>query len=181
MKEKIIAKRYAEAFLSYARNSIGKEKPVEDLKGLKMILRSNPDFEEFLYNPQITYLEKCDVLDKVLGKVLSDETRQFMKMLLEKERIESIIDICDYVRINYSHGEAVDAVLKTSYPLDLELIQEIKSMLEEKLSGKLNLYLDLDPSLLGGVQVRIGNYIIDGSIKRQISELKEKLLAVQIS
>ncbi len=179
MKEKIIAKRYAEAFLRYAKASIGKERPVSDLKNLKIILRSNLDFEEFLYNPEITYSEKCEVIDKVLQGVIAEETRNFLKLLIEKERIEFIIEICDYVRINYSHGEAVDAVLKTSYPLDTEFIQAIKGMLEEKLQGKLNLFLDLDPSLLGGVQVRIGNYIIDGSVRRRLDELKEKLMAVQ--
>ncbi len=180
MKEKIIAKRYAEAFLRYAKASIGKERPVSDLKNLKIILHSNLDFEEFLYNPEITYSEKCEVIDKVLQGVIAEETRHFLKLLIEKERIEFIIEICDYVRVNYSHGEAVDAVLKTSYPLDIEFIQAIKGMLEEKLQGKLNLFLDLDPSLLGGVQVCIGNYIIDGSVRRRLDELKEKLMAVQI-
>lgn len=181
MKEKIIAKRYAEAFLGYAKQSIGRQRAIEDLKNLKIILHSNLDFKEFLFNPEITFSEKREVINKVLQASFAEETLQFLQLLIEKERISFIIEICDYVRINYSHGEAVDAVLKTSYPQDLELMQELKSRLENKLGTKLNLFLDLDPSLLGGAQIRIGNYIIDGSARRRLEELKEKLMRAQVA
>jgi len=181
MKEKIIAKRYAEAFLGYAKQSIGKEKAVEDLKNLKMILRSNLDFEEFLYNPEITFSEKREVVNKVLQASFAEETMQFLQLLIEKERISSIIEICDYVRINYSYGEAVDALLKTSYPLDLDLIRKIKEHLETKLKKKLNFHIELDPDLLGGVQVTVGNILFDGSVRKRLDELKEKLTNVRVN
>lgn len=176
MKEKVIIKRYAEAFLAYAREGIGFEIAVEELKNLKIILHTNPELEEFLYNPQITYSEKCGIIDKVLAGGFSQDSTRFLKFLLEKGRIKFIIEICDYTRINYAHGEAIEAILKTSYPLDVELVEEIKKKLENKLQKKLNLYLELDPDLLGGVQIRIGNIVIDGSIKRRFEELREKML-----
>jgi F-type H+-transporting ATPase subunit delta len=83
--------------------------------------------------------------------------------------------------VTYSHGEALEAVLKTSYPLDLGLIRKVKSKLENKMQKKINLYLELDPDLLGGIQIRIGNTIIDGSVRRRIDELKKKLMLAQVS
>jgi F-type H+-transporting ATPase subunit delta len=180
VKEKIIAKRYAEAFLGFAKETVGTERVVAELKNLKIILHSNPDFEGFLYNPEIATAEKCSVIDAVLGSHFSQETRQFLKLLLQKERITQINAVCDYVRMTYAHGEGVEAVLKTSYPLDLDLIQKIKSRLENKLQKKLNLYLELDADLLGGVQIRIGNMILDGSVKRQLEELKRQLKNTQV-
>lgn len=181
MKEKILEKRYAEAFLSFAKESVGIEKAVEELKDIKIIICGNPEMEEFLYNLEITHAEKREFIDKVFMGVFSNETRHFLKFLLEKKRIEHLIGICDYVRVKYSHGEALEVLLRTSYPLELELIRKIKIKLGEKFRKKINLFLELDPNLLGGIQVRIGNTIIDGSVRRRLEELKEKLMTLQVS
>jgi len=178
--KQIIAKRYAEAFLGNAQESVGRQKAVEELKSLKIILYSNPDFADFLYNPDITAQEKLGVIDRVLGSYFSEALRFFLRLLIEKGRIALIADICDYIRVTYSHGETVEAVLKTSYPLDLGLIESLKLKLEFKFQKELNLFLELDASLLGGVQVRVGNKVIDGSVRRRLEELKEKLKAVQV-
>lgn len=181
MKETILEKRYAEAFLSFAKESIGIDRAVEELKGIKIIICENPEMEEFLYNLEITHIEKCEFIDKVFNEVFSNETRHFLKFLLEKKRISHLRGICDYVRVKYSHGESLEVLLSTSYPLELELIQKIKIKLGEKFRKKINLFLELDPNLLGGIQVRIGNNIIDGSVRRRLEELKEKLMTLQVS
>lgn len=179
MKNKIIAKRYADAFLSHAKSTIGMERAVEELKDLKIVFFENQDFQKFLENPEILYKEKCEAVDLVL-KEFSEETRNFLKLLLEKERIKNIIGICDYARINFSKGEAIDALLKTSYPLDLDLIEKIKQRLEAKFKKRLNLHIELDADLLGGVQVTVGNTQIDASVRRRLDDLKKKLIAIRI-
>jgi len=179
MKDKIVIKRYAEAFLSFAKSNIGLEKAIEELRDLKLLISAHPEFDEFLCYPEIALKEKIHVIDKVLVN-FSKELKEFLKLLIDKRRIEYLIEMCDYVRIKYSHGEAIEAVLRSSYPLDLDLLQEIKTKLEKKLGRKLNLFLDLDPDLLGGIQIRIGNVLIDGSVRRRLDELKEKLMTVQV-
>ncbi|MDP2921291.1 MAG: ATP synthase F1 subunit delta [Candidatus Omnitrophota bacterium] len=180
MKEKIIAKRYAEAFLDYARHTIGLKKATEELSDLRAVFSQNPDLLEFLDNLNILYKEKCDCLDAAL-KDFSDETRVFVKLILEFGRIKNIIAVTDYVRINYSRGEAIDALLKTSYPLDLELVQAVKEKMEHKFKRKLSLHIELDGNLLGGVQVTVGNTVVDGSVRRRLEELKEKLTASRVN
>lgn len=180
MKEKVVAKRYAEAFLSYAKPAIGLEKAVEELGSLKILLRENPEFQEFFDNPKIIFDEKCRIIDATLHD-FSDESRQFLKLLIEKDRIDIIIEICDYVRVNYSRSAAFDALLKTTYPLELDLIQAIKKKLEDKFKRKLNLHLEFDANLLGGIQVRVGNSIIDSSTRRRLDELRAKLLMVKVN
>lgn len=180
MKDKIISKRYTEAFLGFAKEGIGREAAVGELKSLKIVLHSNPELGNFLINPQFTLPEKKAVVEHTLGAFFSAETLQFLKLLLEKERFELIDGICDYARVTYSRQEALEALLTSSYPLDVKVISELKSKLERKFKRKLNLYLDLDPGLLGGVRVRVGNTLIDGSVRRRLEELKEKLSQVQV-
>ncbi|MDD5634404.1 MAG: F0F1 ATP synthase subunit delta, partial [Candidatus Omnitrophica bacterium] len=65
MKEKLLGERYGEAFLSYAKDTIGFEKAAEELRNLKLFLHQNVEFFDFLKEPQIMYEAKCDVIDKV--------------------------------------------------------------------------------------------------------------------
>ncbi len=180
MKESIVAKRYGEAFVAFARERIGLERVVEDVKNLDRLMHDNPEFLSFLKSPEIEYSEKCLFVDKVLEKGFAGETAFFLKFLIEKRRFAIIETIADYVRVNYAHGETVTALLKTSYPLDLDIMAALKSRLEEKYHKKFNLYLELDASLKGGVQVTIGNTIIDGSIRHRLEELREKLKSVRV-
>jgi F-type H+-transporting ATPase subunit delta len=100
---------------------------------------------------------------------------RFLELLLEKRRINKIADIAEYLQLNYAHKGQARALLKTSFPLDLEVIQQIKDKLEEKFRKKFRLYIDLDAELLGGVQVVIGNKVIDGSVRKRLEDLREKL------
>ncbi len=180
MKEKIIAKRYAEAFLGYAGNSIGLEKAAEELKALEGVLSGNLDFREFLENLNVIYREKCVVIDAVL-KDFSEEIRVFIKLVLEHGRIKNITAIADYVRINHSKGEAVEALLKTARPLDSIMTQAIKDKIERRFNKKIILRTEIDAALLAGVQVTLGNTVIDGTVRRRLDDLKEKLTALRVN
>jgi F-type H+-transporting ATPase subunit delta len=128
----------------------------------------------------MTFAEKCDFIDKVMGNNFAQEIKQLIKLLIEKGRINILNDVIEYIRIHYSYGEQVEVLLKTSTPLDLDLIKKIKDSLSEKLHKKIKFYIDLDGSLLGGIQVTIGNKLIDGSVRKRLDELKEKLLTVRV-
>jgi len=175
MKGKIIVKRYAEAFLAYAKEDLGLEKVAEEFKDLKRVIHDNPQIQNFLNSPEILDKEKSEFVDNVFKEIFSQELRQFLRLLIEKKRIGLIIDIADYIRVNHTHGEAVDALLKSAYPLDLDVISAIKQKLEMRLQKKLNFFLELDGNLLGGVEVTIGNTVIDGTLRKRLDDLKEKL------
>jgi len=123
--------------------------------------------------------EKLKTIETVLAGY-SDEFRQFLRLLLEHGRIRKISEVAEYIRVAYSFGNKVEALLRTTYPLDLDLLKMVKEKLEKKLNKKFNLYLELDPDLLGGVQLIVGNSIIDGSVKNRLSELKQKLSALRV-
>ena len=180
IKNEILAKRYADAFLGYCAESIGYENGLEELAGARRVFEDNPDFREFMESLEITTGEKFDIIEKVLGNYFSKELRNFLKLLWDKGRIGMFLDIAEYARINYAHGVEHDALLKTSYPLDTAVLERLKDVLESKLEKKLHLYVELDPSLLGGVSVQVGNMIIDGSVKKRLDELRQKLTVAKV-
>jgi len=180
MSDGIAAKRYADAFLSYARDTMGFEKGLEDLQNVKRILHDNPDFKEFLESPEIPVIDKCTVVDRVVHDGFSEETRQFMRLLLYKNRVNLLIDIAEYARVAYSHGVEIDALLKTSYPQDTDILQKIRDNLEKKLNKKLHLYVELDANILGGVYAKVGNIVLDGSVRHRLDDLRDKLQALKV-
>ncbi len=74
----------------------------------------------------------------------------------------------------------MDVLLRTAFPLELDLIKKIEVVLRKRFKQDLRFYIDLDGSLLGGVQVVIGNTIIDGSVVKRLDELKGKLTTVSM-
>lgn len=180
MKDSIIVKRYADAFMAYAKEGAGQERVYKDLKNLRTIMRDNERFQEILYSPDINHAEKYAFLDKIL-QGFSEELRHFLKLLLEKGRIEKIPDIAEYIRVAYSHGKVVEALVKTTFPLEIEVMDKIKNRLEKKFNKRFKLYTDLDDSLLGGIQVIFENTIIDGTLRRRLCDLKEELLKLRVS
>lgn len=180
IKDSIVVSRYAEAFINLVKESIGIDKALLDLKKVKSMMRENHEFKEFLESRQIAFVDKSSLIDKLLDKEFSDEIRNFLKLLIDKDRINKALDIFEYIRIKYSYrGEEV--LLKTTFPIELGLIKRLENALEKKFQKKFKFYIDLDSSLLGGVQVVVGNKTIDGSVKRRLDDLKEKLMAVQVN
>ena len=180
MKDRLVARRYAEAYMEFAEPKIGRARCVEDMKNLRTVVRDTPDFLQFLQAPEISKDLKGSFLDRVLGEVLAEETRTFIKYLIEKGRVSSLIPVTNYIRIVFSHGDVVDVVLRTTFPLELDLIEQIKTKVALFACRKVNLYLELDPDLLGGAQIRIGNRIIDGSVRNRLIQLKKQLLQAKV-
>ena len=177
----MIAERmYAEGFLEYAGQTIGFDKALGEILAVKDVFRENPELKSFLENPAILSREKSEMIERVFTDGFSQEMRDFLKLLLKNGRIEKFHDIAEYARVKYSHGKEVDAVISASYPLDLDILESLKSVLEKKLHKKLHLYSDLDTDLLGGVKVTIDNIVLDGSVKKRLEDMKEKLMSVRI-
>jgi len=180
MKKKILARRYAEAFISYSQETIGLKKAVEEFKVLRWIITENPGFIDFLTNLGVMQSEKVEFVEKVLDGNFSLEMRNFLRLLIAKRRVDFLPEITDYVKENYAREGALETVLKSAYPQDADIIKGIKAKIETQTGRKIALYMAIDPDLRGGEQVLMGNKIIDGSVQRRLAELKEKLQAVVI-
>jgi F-type H+-transporting ATPase subunit delta len=176
MINSVVATRYAEAFLQYAKETLGFQQGVEEILALRQILTDNPQLKEFLQSPDFGDKDKFQVIDHVTKDTLAKEIAHFLKLLVAKSRADKLTDICEYIRMTYGHGDMVSAVLSSAFPLDDDLIQLLKDRLEKRIQRRINLYVTFDANLLGGFKVKIGNRVFDGSLKRQISDLRERAL-----
>jgi F0F1-type ATP synthase, delta subunit (mitochondrial oligomycin sensitivity protein) len=111
IKDKVVVTRYAEAFVKYAREKIGMEHLLLDIKQVKDIMRDNPEFKGLLESPEIGFIEKCRIIDEILPGA-SHHIRDFLKLLIDKGRIEYFVDIAEYLRLKYAHAGETEVVLK---------------------------------------------------------------------
>lgn len=181
MSDRAVARRYAEGFLAFAKETIGAKKGLEEIISFGEILNKNPELLKFLENPEISYGEKSGFVDAAFKSFLSSETRDFLKLIIEKRRSEEAVDIADESKMLYRREMGIEkAVIKSAKPLPQDIIRMIKDKLESKLDKKLEFEIALDPGLLGGVQATVGNIVMDGSVKRKLSELREYLMESKV-
>ncbi len=180
IKDKVVVSRYAEAFIGLAKETCGIDRALEDMVVVKNIVRDNPGFSDLMHNPEISYSEKCLIIEAVARDGLDEQIRNFLKLLVEKNRFDIFLDAAEYLRAKYSHQGQVDVLLRTAFPLELDLIKRIEDVLKKKFKQNLRFYIDLDGSLLGGVQVVVGNTIIDGSVAKRLNDLRGKLAGINI-
>lgn len=172
-----IAKRYAKAFFNIAREGDNYEKYYSELKSFSSVLEENENLKEFLANPIFDQSDKKAVIEEVLKSFdISNMTANFLKLLVDKRRIDILpdIEIC-YREIIDGTLKKVRAEIKTAFPLSTALSESIKNKLEELTGKAVDVTIEDDSTLLGGVVVRIGDTVYDGSIKTQLNNIRNLL------
>ncbi|MEX1029454.1 MAG: F0F1 ATP synthase subunit delta [Paenibacillaceae bacterium] len=172
-----VAKRYAKALFEIASQQNITGEVEEQLRALVTTIQGDADIEKFLHHPNISVSVKIDAVKSGFKGGLSDAVVNTLQLLLERGREASIPALSEgYVKIaNESLGHA-KAVVSSPYPLSDKEVEEITTFFS-KLSGKsIRLEQQIDKSLLGGIQVRIGDRLYDGSLKSKLANLHKSLV-----
>ena len=177
MKQTILARRYAKALFAVGKEQGTYEAYNEALRAVADLYDSTPEVADALSNP----LYPLDVREKVMaGIVRSMDVDKvmgnFLDLLVQKKRAEILPEITEEFRAmvdeekNISHGSVISAV---------ELSEDLRSKVQatlEKLTGKrVELTTSVDPSIIGGVIAKVGDLVLDGSIKAQLAGLKDSI------
>jgi F-type H+-transporting ATPase subunit delta len=176
-----VAKRYARAFFDVAGGEKRYEEYYSELLRFSTVMDENKNLKEFLSNPVFNKTDKKNVVDKVLQKLnLSVTTANFLKLLTDKGRMGSIAGIEENYRKLMDNAIGLARVqVKTAFPLTPDLSANLKKALESLTAKKVEMQIDEDASLLGGIVVRVGDKLYDGSIKMQLNNMR-KLLGEEI-
>jgi F-type H+-transporting ATPase subunit delta len=172
-----ISKRYARAFFEIATEEKQLERYYEELNQFALIISQNKALSDFLANPVFEQGSKKGVVESIIGKLqLSGMTISFLKLLVDKKRIDILHDIviC-YRQLMDEVLKKVRVNLKTAFPLSGKMQDYINSSLEKLTGRQVELFIENDPNLLGGIIIGVGDTLYDGSIKNQLNNMRNLL------
>jgi F-type H+-transporting ATPase subunit delta len=172
-----ISKRYARAFFEIANEGKQIEPYYNELNQFASIISQNNSLKDFLANPIFEQASKKGVVDNLISKLkLSGMTVSFLRLLVDKKRIDILEDIviC-YRQLMDETLKKVRVNVKTAFPLSDELKSFISTNLEKTLGKKVEMTVEEDSTLLGGVVIGVGDTLYDGSIKNQLNNMRNLL------
>jgi F-type H+-transporting ATPase subunit delta len=170
-----VSKRYAKALFSLGQEDGNFEQYGRELFEFVEFFQDNEDFRKVASNPIFALEDRKKILEIVLDKSnFSDLMKNFLHLLLDKNRIEAIELIANhYSGLTDEVSGIARAEIITAMPLKDEILGGIERSLEGLTSKKIKAEIREDKDLIGGVVVRIGDLVLDGSVRTQLEGLKE--------
>jgi len=174
-----VAGRYSAALYEIAEKTNQVDQIEEELKAVDAILQENTDLQKVLYHPQITAAAKKELLDQLFKGKISDLTLNFIALLVDRRRETFFGDIVAEFIAQANAGRNIVAARVTSV-VDLKDQEkgEVDQLLARLTGKKVQVSYATDPSLIGGVLIRIGDKVIDGTIKAKLAALGDRLMQI---
>jgi len=177
MRETTVARVYAETLLEVARDRRAVDRIAGEVEALRGVLEQGPILRRFLESPRIAIDEKKSVLRGTLADRLSEETLRFLELVVEKRR-EALLD-----EILNEFGALVDELhnrrkleVSSATPLPDDLRDRLREVFATASGSEIVLEERVDPRLLGGLIVQLGDLRIDGSLRTRLESLRHRML-----
>ena len=150
---------------------------MNDLETICNLIDNDKDFFTVIKHPQISTRKKKEIFINIFKDKIDEELLSFLLILIEKKRISHIRKKLDQMKEIYlEKHNTLEAVVKSAVPLLDEEVNQLKGKIETKYNKKIQMKLVVDKTLLGGLYVRVGDDVIDGTVKSKLDEMKEIML-----
>jgi len=170
-----VARRYASAYLQTALELNMLEKAKEDMLFIKATTGGSRDLQLFLKSPVVKTVDKKEALKSIFEAHINKESFSLINLLISKGREDYLNEISrDFISLYNDHEGIVEVNITTASVLDEDQKESLLKNLEKKTGKTVKLNLSVNEGIRGGVIVKIGDTVIDGSVKHKISQLKNK-------
>ena len=169
-----LAGRYALAVFELAQEERAVEAVARDFASLKQLMAESPDLARLIRAPVFSREEQAAGMSGVLHRMEAGAlTRRFILLLASKRRLFALPDIIRaYGKMVSRQKGEMSAQVTSARPLSDDEAAELKSILRAKLSKDVNLETRIDPSLLGGLIVKVGSRMIDSSLRTKLNGIR---------
>ena len=175
---KLVSKVYGEALFEVAVDHGNAIRLMNETAELQKILEDNPDFDKLMKHPGIPKQEKLSMVEKVFRGRVSDDLAEFLKIVVTKERYGSLKAIFAYFTELVRESEGMGTAYVSTA---VELTKEQKQAVREKLLRTTSYQsFDVYSTLIGGMVIRVGDRVVDSSIRTKLEDMKKQLLNIQL-
>ena len=168
-----VGRRYSKAIFEIAEEKNQVKEIYEMLNSAMVLYRTDKEFKNFILNPLINNEQKKSVLNEIFGKDNS-ENLNILLYILDKGRMNCIkYIVAEYLKIYYRKNRILDVKATFTKELTDEQKKKLIDKLSQKTGKEINLEIKIDKDILGGGIIKIGDKIIDGSIRRELDNWKK--------
>lgn len=169
-----LAERYASALYDLASERKALDQVADDLRSIKAMLEASEDLRRLVRSPLLGRDEQARALGAVLERAgASPLTRNFAGVVARNRRLFALNDMIDtFLRILAERRGEIAADVRAAQPLDPEQVRALEDALRRIVGGKVAVNLTVDPSLLGGLVVKIGSRLFDSSVRTKLQRLQ---------
>ncbi len=170
-----IARPYAEALFKSAGTDLAAT--AEWLDAVAAVA-GNAQLQQYATNPKTTEAQVFDLVSGVAKVDLPERAQNFLRTVIENGRIAALPEVAAQFRaLKNAQGGSSDAVVYSAFPIDAAALAELSTVLEKRFARKLQLQVELDPALIGGVRVVVGDEVLDTSVRARLQQMKVALTA----
>ncbi|SFC31790.1 F-type H+-transporting ATPase subunit delta [Marinospirillum celere] len=170
-----LARPYAKAAFEYALSE-GKLADWSAMLGLVAEAAGNEEVAQLLSNPSLGSQDKAEILLEICKAKIDDKGRNFILLLSEKDRLPLIPVIAEiYEAFKAEEQKSIEAEVTSAFDLNAEQQKLLVDALRKRLNREVTLKVVIDKRLIGGVIIRTGDLVIDGSIRGKLAKLAESL------
>ena len=181
MRDRKVAVRYAGALLTSAKAGGVLAEVAESYVAVLEVMASSKDLVIFLFSPQVRTQEKKELLEKVLGGRIEPVLLHFFFLLIDKKRIEDIRDIGEEFAKQVEKDQGiVRARVVTAIEMPADLADLLQNRLVALTGARIILEKKIDPAVIGGVCVTMGDQILDGTVRTNLDQLRKNLEKTQV-
>jgi F-type H+-transporting ATPase subunit delta len=177
VRETAAARVYAETLLEVARAQGQVDTLAEEAQALRAVLRGTPELGRFLDSPRVERESKKAVLRDALSGRVSDMMVRFLEVVVDRERedlLETILAELETLIGELRNEQPIEVT--SAVPLDEALRDRLRETFARATGRRIVLRERVDPGLMGGVVVQIGDTLVDGSLRTRLQNLRERLL-----
>ena len=141
-------------------------------------IAAKPQLRQLADNPKVTAGQVFDVFTGVAQSALPEMAKNFLRTVIDNGRLNALPEVAEQFRalVNRRNGSS-DAVVYSAFPMDGAALADVGSALENRFGRKLNLTVQQDESLIGGIRVVVGDEVLDTSVKARLEQMKAVLTA----
>ena len=180
---KLVSNTYGDALFELALENNQLDSMLEEVKAVASVLQENEDLTKLMNHPKIVKEEKIKIIEEIFTNQVSREVVGLMRMIVQKGHFNEMESVFLYFIDRVKEYKNIGTAYVTSA---VTLSDGQKSAVEKRLLEttkyvKFEMHFDVDAALIGGMTIRIGDRVVDSSIRTKLGELQKELLKIQLA
>lgn len=172
----LVALTYGKALFEVSKENNIVDRVLDEINLIKSAFEEEPDFFELYQSPRINTVEKKGIMKKIFGDKLSSEVMSFINVLLDKKRTSSFIEISnEFIKLANQYKNIIGGTIYSAVELKDAQLNDIEKKLSQVTQQSVQLRVVIEPSIIGGLKVKIGDKVIDTTVQNKLKDLKETI------